>query len=311
MSRSLPFLRPSDRVQAEDWLTRSRGETLGASALAWDYSTTVGLNRTVEVDVAGVLSDCQLTSDAGLVLCVRVWTTRSQLRSLVVRHPVVELGPAPVRCNLAADVDGQGLGGTLQVQTSLELGSATTGDHPFSPRRQGTVLWADTVAVPLEGNAGLLPVSPVSFTDHPRLPDAAAWYVSLDFGDWSAAAMGALLVLVNTDLSAVSDALAAVDDDATANVLWSALGVDIVVDVLSKAMQDAAFPVHADSPVSVEEEALTVAGLVTSLIRAHLQRPTETDTEAFSRLRDLRMQDPSMFRAEVQRSLAFAAGAAT
>ena len=303
MKRALPYLTPTDRVKAGEWiLLTGRGEPLGSAALAWDYNARIQLSRIVEVDYGGALKDCVLAEGTELMLCVRSWTSASRIRSLLLRKPL-DKGSSGQNA-LTVSIDGAGLGGTLNIQTSLELARHTPGEHPFSPNRSGTVLWRDTIAVPLEGDGGLLPLAPVSFSENARLPDGAAWYVSLDFTDWHAAAMGCLLVLVNTDTDLISQALATQDDDPLASAMWSALGVDIVADVISKALDDESYPL-ADLAASQDEETLTLVGLVTALIRSYLRRPAESDVEAFNRLRDLRRGDPSMYRAEVQRGLRF------
>lgn len=190
---------------------------------------------------------------------------------------------------------GADLGGHLTVETLVELAADIDTDQPFSPRRAGSLLWNDQVRVQLEGAGGLLPTAPVSFIEA-GLPHGAAWYVSMDGGDWQQAAMGSLLVLLNTDNPAIRRALET--EDETASLLWDTLGVDIVTDLVGRALDDEAFDEDQD-PAEIEGD-LTISGLVRALVRTYLARPNETPALAIKRLRDERRGDPSRFRGQVQ-----------
>jgi hypothetical protein len=298
VKRALPYRTPIDRVQSEEWVSLDgKSGLVGATPLAWDYHSQVRLSRAVSIDVDGVREDCLLDVDDGLRLCVRYWSANSRVRTVA---SLVNVGTAftPGQ-NLMVEIDGSLLGGSLTVETILELANDREGGQPFSPRWAGTMLWRDVVRVPLEGDGGLLPVAPVSFSSTPRLPAAAAWYVSLDFSDLTAAAMGSLLVLVNTDLPVVKRALSWVDGDPSADVLWGALSADIVSDIVGRALDDDDFEPETEW-TALDQEALTVGGLVSALVRSYLQRPNETPVDAVKRLRELRRDDPSMYTAEVQ-----------
>lgn len=307
MKRALPYRTPIDRVQSSEWVSLDgKSGLVGDTPLAWDYNSQVRLSRVVSLDVEGIREDCLLEVDDGLRLCVRYWSTNSRVRKVAT---LVNVGAGFASGqNLMVEIDGALLGGSLTVETILELANDREGGHPFSPRWAGTMLWRDLVRVPLEGDGGLLPVAPVSFSSTPRLPAAAAWYVSLDFSDLTAAAMGSLLVLVNTDLPVVKRALSWVDGDPSADVLWGALSADIVSDIVGRALDDEAFEPEAEW-TELDQEALTVGGLVSALVRSYLRRTNETSLDAVKRLRELRRDDPSMYTAEVQGGVRIAGGA--
>jgi hypothetical protein len=291
-----------DRVTAGPWLdVQGVGLPLAEAAPPWDYTTTLSFSREFDVDLPGLLQDCALPSSAQLAVCVRYSTSRSRLRTLCTQEPLPRSGA------LEAWVNGADLGGVLTMETTVELAEDVRPPTPFVAHRAGSILWRETTSSPLEGDGGLLPVAPVPFTEHGYLPPSAAWHVSLDSTEWHHAAMGSLLVLLNTDNPGVKEALLGKADEAAAEVLWDTLQVDVVADLVGKAMDDPDFPLSAndDGPRDA-----TLAGLVESLLRGYLCEPNETVQQALHRLRDVRSTDPSMYRAFVQDGLRYLGSAA-
>ncbi len=107
------------------------------------------------------------------------------------------------------------------------------------------MLWREATVVPLEGAGGLLPLAPVGFAHQGYLPAAAAWQISLDSTEWHHAAMGTLLVLLNTDNKTVAQALNGNLDETAASVLGDTLQVDVVADLVGKALDDPTSRFHA------------------------------------------------------------------
>ncbi|MGW3203177.1 hypothetical protein [Streptomyces sp. NPDC001135] len=267
---------------------------------AWDYATDVTVTRLIRVNQTGAREDCGFPADAPLRLCVRYWPSTSQIRVSVVQE-VLPIGEDAVTSELHFTATGTDLGGMLTVETTLELASDLPYSDPFVATRLGSILWSDRTTVHLEGASGLLPVAPVSFREA-GLPECAAWYVSMDSGDWQQAAMGSLLVLLNEDNLTVKRAMNA-EGDETSAVLWGILEADIVSDLVGRALDDEAFTDEESAGDSDDE--VTMAGLVRALIRTYLARPGETTEQSVKRLRDERRRDPSRFRANVQAGVRF------
>ncbi|MFF3458004.1 hypothetical protein ACFYXH_27515 [Streptomyces sp. NPDC002730] len=294
-----------NRVEAEPWRSdEAAGQLLPAALKTWDYSTDLTLTRIVHLDLSGIREDCRLPDSTRLRLCVRYWPSTSRLRYSAFQALLSTRTPQNVTV-VEMTVPGADLGGLLTVETIVELAEDIQSDDPFVPRRAGSILWNDQVTVHLEGAAGLLPTAPVSFSEA-GLPSGATWYVSMDGGDWQQAAMGSLLVLLNTDNPSVRKALDVENDEAT-TLLWDALGIDIVTDLVGRALDDDAFDEHQDE-VDADGD-LTMAGLVRSLVRTYLAQPTELPALAIKRLRDERRGDPSKYRAQVQTGVGFPRGA--
>jgi hypothetical protein len=117
--------------------------------------------------------------------------------------------------------------------------------------------------------------------------------------------MGSLLVLLNTDNQAVAAALA---DPATpaAGALLDTLEVDLVTDLVGRAVGDEAFrEAYMDSGEEGPEDDYSIGALVRALVRVRLTFANESVDEALVRLRELRSQDPSRYRAAVQHGLAY------
>jgi hypothetical protein len=271
-----------------------------AALPVWDYTTDVTMARLVRIDLAELREDCGFSADAPLRLSVRYWPSTSLIRqSAFLQELPVDEDTVVVSVRITAE--GAELGGLLTVETTLALAADLPFTDPFVATRSGSILWSDQTRIHLEGAAGLLPIAPVSFREA-GLPEGAAWYVSMDSGDWQQAAMGSLLVLLNEDNPTIKQAIGT-ERDEVAGLLWGMLEADIVTDLVGRALDDEAFTddVSSDDP----EGDMTMAGLVRALIRTYLARPAEDTEQSIKRLRDERRRDPSRFRANVHGGVRF------
>jgi hypothetical protein len=260
--------------------------------------------RRVEVDVPALIGECGLSINDRLGLNVRYWPATSLIRRTALHVGLVACDASSGRSANVLDIEvsGADLAAVLTVETTLVLlEQSMDGDGNFVARRAGSILWRDEMSVRLEGAAGLLPVAPVSFKDQ-GLPEQAAWYISVDSSEWSSAAMGNLLILLNDDNAAVRRSVAAPDEPDSA-VLLDALTVDVVCDLVGRALLDEEFPVVASAGERRSE--LSTAALVRSLVVSFLSLPAESLETAFKRLRDEWQRDPSKVRARAQGNLRF------
>ncbi|GIE82798.1 hypothetical protein Aph02nite_87480 [Actinoplanes philippinensis] len=303
-ARAYPYRTAPEHVNAAQWMSVEDGTPIGEYLPSWDYGSVVRLQRSIEVDMLALLGECGLTAGARLGINVRYWPGTSLLRQTVL-HVVLGVPEATSgRSSNVLDIEipGADLAAVLTVETTLVLLEDPSGnDEAFVARRAGSILWRDEASVRLEGTAGLLPVAPVSFKEQ-GLPTDAAWYVSVDSSEWTSAAMGNLLVLLNDDNPAVRKAITAPDQPDSA-VLLDALTVDVVCDLVGRALLDEEFPVIAPAGEKLSEPSM--AALVRSFIVSFLSLPTEGLETAFNRLRDEWQRDPSRLRARAQSSLRF------
>jgi hypothetical protein len=300
--RSDPYRTATDQVSADPWLNQT-GAPLGDFLPTWDYGFVLRCSRTLRVDTTALRVQCGLSPTAPLSVNVRYWPTTSLLRRTACHLP---LGPGGgIERLIEIDVPGDGLAGAVVVETTVVLAGPVDDGEPFVARRPGSILWRDQHTIRLEGSSGLLPVAPVSFKRQ-GLPEQAAWYISVDSAEWGSAAMGNLLVLLNDDNARVRAALEAPAAPETA-LLWDALTVDLVCDLVGRALEDEEFASWPTDHVGRDREP-TTAGLIHGMIRGFLMLPGEKLEEAIDRLRDERRRDPSRMRAATQSSLRFPRG---
>lgn len=241
MTRAYPFRRPTPGVIRPDiWsVAVPEGTVPLADVLPeWDYNTVLHLQRTVVVDGRTARREVGLPADAPLTLSVRWTASGSLLRGLGCRFDVRDADG--VEIELAFGLPGAELGGTLTLDTMVSTGAATRNGAERSPTRPGSVLWGDTYDVRLQGDAPLFPVAVADFADL-AYPEAAAWYLEID-RDFDAAAMGSMLLLVNTRSELLVRALSeagAPGPDAAA--VLSTLRSDIARTLVEHALSDDEF----------------------------------------------------------------------
>ncbi|MCT2276140.1 hypothetical protein M3G91_00770 [Micromonospora chalcea] len=292
-------------ITGDPWVHVEAGVSAPDHIKSWDYSTRLRLARRMRIDLPALLADCGLDVAASLALNVRYWPSTSLIRRAAIFVPIPTNGIlGPIERIIEVEIFGADLAGDLTVETTIVLAADTKDAAPFVARRAGSVLWRDSASLSLEGGAGLLPVAPVSFKEQ-GLPEQAAWYISVDSAQWTSAAMGNLLVLLNDDNGTVGEAVRN-PDEPQASVLWEALAVDVVCDLVGRALEDDEFPAEADA--ADRDGEVTTAALVHGLIRVFLKMPNETLRDAMDRLRGERRRDPSQLRAAVQNSLLFPKG---
>lgn len=304
MSTAVPYRLPSpDRVRPEPWLVTEAGgaRPLSDAPPAWDYATDIDLARTIQIDFAGVVEDCALPPEVELNFVVRATSEASLLRRALLRVPITA---GASRIELDALLPGREIAGAVVLETLLELAQDAGVSEPFSASFGGCILWRDEVRVALEGDSGLLPVSPAPFSEL-GLP-AGAWYVSVDSARWDWPAMGSLLVMLNTENAAVAAAIEEPDSESAA-ALYSALEADVVADLVGRALDDEGFQDEWVGPGVPDdaESRLSLGAMVRSVIAANLVRPNEELDDAIARLTDLRRADPSLYRATVQAGVEF------
>ncbi|MBF0688430.1 MAG: hypothetical protein IR158_11790 [Cellulomonas sp.] len=293
--RTTPYAvpRPSE-VIAEPWF--SGGLPVGRLVAGWDYESLLKFERVVRVNLRTVLEQAGLEANTPVALHVRYWASGSMVRCSAVVQGLVADSTGWSHAHLIAPVHGSDLAGELVLETTL-VRQDDVESNRFTARRAGSILWRDAHHLALEGEGGLLPVAPVRFREQGFPPDAA-WYISLDGADWSAPAMGNLLVLLNVDNSSVVEALE--PGDSGSALLWDALMVDVVCDLVRRALDDDEF-----RPVQSDEDELSTGGLVTGLIRSFLRLPGEELDDAVARLRGEWVRDPSLVRSRAQSALKF------
>ncbi|MGY1805030.1 hypothetical protein ACI78T_17245 [Blastococcus sp. SYSU D00922] len=288
MTRAFPFLRPpADVVTRGPWsrLSADGGEPLPDTLLDWDYDTTLSLLRPMTVDGLRARRLSGLADDAELDVSVQWLATSSALRGRAWRSalPAVDA----FEPNVAFQLPGGELGGTLELVTSITLRRSSPGSSPAAATRPGSVLWSDEYRVLLQGDNTLFPIAPADFHDLPY-PTNAGWYLHID-EDLEAAALGSLLLLVNERHDVVMHALdaAASPTEGDRRVL-STLRSDVLRVLVEQALT------HEDLSDDVEYPAGSLGALLTNVVRNAFP--------AFSleALRRERQTAPALFSSRIQ-----------
>ncbi|MFI8875919.1 hypothetical protein [Streptomyces sp. NPDC055243] len=289
MSRlALPYRSPATScVRAEPWQLVLDGATIALpeSLDFWDYRMDVEVSRTVHVDLPTARAGAGLNDGAVLTLAA-IWTASgSNLRGPVQRVPLT--GDDVCTVDLHAVLAGAQLGGVLSLETVLVLARAAGGAAPFAPRRAGSLLWEDTAALRLQGDAPLFPMTVIDFA-HTSFRDGAAWHLQLG-SDLNAAAMGSMLLLVNEKADEVSAAFAhAARPGPVDRVVLSMVYSDCARIMMEHALLKEEFLDEADFP----EDSL--GATLVNLFHQLFAGRTIQD------LRQLRQNSPSLFASELQ-----------
>lgn len=204
---SLGFRTPANvRVRGGAWVVTP----LGRSALEnpdvlpdWDYFTTLGISREMEVDLEGALDDCGLPPSAQLGASIAWHSSRTNLRgateSIVLHHG---------RNLVSGTIDGKLLGGRLTLEVRVVLKAHTANRNSLAPHRPGSSLWLDSTRIQLEGAEPRFPILPISFAASGIAGGRqGVWALLQDQSDLSALALGSIRLYLNTDHPAVKAAL--------------------------------------------------------------------------------------------------------
>jgi len=202
---SLPYLVPApERVRAGAWQLAARGEMkdLPEILLHWDPNTPVAVSRHLEVDLAGLLTDCDLAS--ATVRAVLAWhCPGTMLRGTSTLHT---LATPDGTASLTVAIQGQDLAQSVILETQLVLCEGNP-RSALAPHHLGAVLWRDTHELTLEGIGTRFPVELCDFGGRSWLPEGAAFYLDWDPGDLEQPVMGRVRLLVNTKNDSVREAV--------------------------------------------------------------------------------------------------------
>lgn len=254
MTRTVwPYVRPQSGIEAGAWqLHLADGtEPLPGELPHWDYNTDLHLSRSVTLDVAAISIQCGLADDARLAV-VAVWrSTGSGLRALAHREIVTRDGSGSARLDLHVMLKGTDVGGVLTVSTQLILDWNGSTVDPTAPHRTGSVLWSDESSVRLQGDAARFPMDLVDFRDE-VFPERSGWHLKLG-RDLDAAAMGSILLLINSRNKVLADAVARADSPRPVDrAVLSALYTDVTRAMIEHALAQPEF----DDETAFPEESL-------------------------------------------------------
>jgi hypothetical protein len=250
MTRTIwPYIRPRSGIETGAWQIRVPDgvEPLPADLPHWDYNTDLHLTRSVVLDVDTILPQCGLADDARLGVAA-VWrSSGSGLRALADRKLVTRGASGPVRLELDVVLKGTDIGGVLSMTTQLFLDSRGSTNDATAPHRPGSVLWSDEGSVRLQGDAARFPMDLVDFHNE-VFPDDSGWHLKIGH-DLEAAAMGSILLLINSANKALAQAVArAAAPRPVDRMVLSALYADVTRAMIEHALVQPEFDDRTDYP---------------------------------------------------------------
>jgi hypothetical protein len=254
----------------------------------WDFQRDLSLETVVAVDLDVVRTSTGLPHEAELALSV-VWSsTGSGLRRLADRVTLPGEGTRSVP--LSFTVIGRESGGVLAVDTQLILAKALDNPDPIGPRRAGSVLWRHQSVVRLQGDASQFPMAVVDFKSA-GYPERAPWYLDIS-PNLEAAAMGAVVLLVNSGTPTVLNALRRAEKASYAErLIQSAVRQDVVRLMIERAVAD------EELTDTSRFEPDTLGHTLLGLLRTFLPGTSLTS------LRMTRRTDPALFSAKIQHAV--------
>lgn len=198
--QSLPYLTPSpERIMFGDWQIVNNGNLNPLSELLpdWDPAVSIEAATSVQMDLDGVLSDCNLGTDASLRLAAVWYSPGTVLKGCGDR---VDLGKTgnPLDIELCVKVDGTNLSKAVELSVNLILVKPGTEAKRFAPRLPGSILARSKPHhIVLEGEGARFPVEVIDFAAT-HFATEAGWVLYWDPQDLHQTVLGDVRLYINS-----------------------------------------------------------------------------------------------------------------
>ena len=227
MPDGFPYILASEAaVAAGAWATDLGGgrQPVPEFLPAWDLSSTLDLERSIDIDLPRLRADTGVSSAAKLALTVAFSTER--LDGCLTRLDLPNASEDTVPVLVDVSLPGRLMSGRVEVVTSVILAETLPRGTAPVAWRKGSVLWRDAKKVRLHGDATQFPLEVVDFEAH-GINASSPWFVQLS-PDLSLPVMGSVQLLVNARFAVVVDALQQASmADPVHEVILSSLNADV------------------------------------------------------------------------------------
>jgi len=240
---AVPYKRAkSDRLTAgpwELWLTESPSP-LPLVLPGLDYGSVLRLRREVIIDVSSLRSDCGLANDVRLLVAASWSSTGTSLRRNLVN---VDLSSDDDAClvELAGDISGGDIAGTLHIETSVLLAHSQSTDDPLAARRAGSVLLHERQSVQMDPTTSFFPVEVVDFKTGLLGNSESGWRLSWNIFDFEQPFLGSVRLLINAAHPRVVGAVSGEAPTAEASAIRSAIYFDVARGLVLGALANDEF----------------------------------------------------------------------
>jgi hypothetical protein len=284
---SPPFTRAnSDDIHPGAWTFYVGGKAVENPSVidGWDYGTDFRVTRTVFVDVPRVRAFCGLGPKSTLSLAISWHSSWTNLRGWSNVKAIESK-----ETDIAIELSGGQLGGTLTLDTNLVLSAVDTARSPVAANRAGSLLWRDRISVVLEGESSRFPTQ---LADLGRAGvsggNRAAWFLRWNPADLESSTLGNVRLLLNREHPVVARSIEAESESGEGYAVRSALKHDIARQLLNGALENEDFDPAADYG----------PGTLGAALKALLNRLFPG--ESLASLRGFRATAPSDFEARLQ-----------
>jgi hypothetical protein len=226
---AVPYRRAaSNRVTAAQWevVSTDPPTPLAPILSGLDYSSVLRLRREVIVDLAGLRTDCGLSSNVPLLLAATWSSGGTMLRRSLGR---VELPADDDACllEIVGEISGGDIADTLHIDTIILTSKVHEGAPSLAARLAGSVLLQERQTVQLDTSISFFPVEVVDFNSGVWANPAAGWRLSWNPFALEQPFLGSVRLLVNAAHPRVAHAVSGEAPTAEATAIRSAIYFDV------------------------------------------------------------------------------------
>ncbi len=286
------YLKPiPERLHVLEWQRLLNEESLPLTTIVpdWDPLMPIHVIGRINLDVEGVFSDCQLSSDAVLRIGISWYSPGTGLRGV---GDVKDLNGYSQRQNiiLSANIAGTLLADRVILSADLVLLDAGTNSSRLAPRLPGTLLSSEKVTVLLEGEGARFPVELIHFAESSWLPAHGGWYFDWNPHMLRQTVLGDVRLYLNADHTAVKRAVS--EYHSADRAIRETIFFDMARVMITGALRNSEFVESVD-----EYPDGSIGAAIRRLIRSLF--PNET----FESLESFYQQEPYRFECTLQEKL--------
>jgi hypothetical protein len=209
-------------------ITKLSGNTLPD----WNYFSDLDVSCTVSVELVALRQELHIPSDLVLAWVLIARSTSSPVITTSKPLPVIQ-GTQEIAITVPAST----LGGILVLELEMGvLSPSKTKSSDFAPSQVGHTVYRSSTKIVLEGDAGQLPILPVSFADQGVTnPKSSLWWLRVLSRDLHDPAGAALWMWLNTDNPHLRPLIDHTDSE-TGEVWMQVLKMDFIRQLLREAL---------------------------------------------------------------------------
>lgn len=217
-------------ISLDDHVTRPVDNTL----TEWNYYSEVGISCTLTIELDKIRRTLEIANDLQLSWFIIAKCRPSPVAISSQPFPIMD-GRQEISLILPA--------GSVSGQLDLEISLAVTAPSKFridgfAPNKVGQTVFRAKSQLILEGEAGQLPLLPVSFSEHGiSHPESSLWWLRFLTRELEESANSALWLWINTDNPEIEPLME--QSDSISSLIWlQFLQIDFVRQLLSEALHN-------------------------------------------------------------------------